>query len=127
MSPSLSSSLAAAFKAVKVRHCHAERLDGYDDVDLIHELKERDFHAILTLDLRQTIDDVERTALRDARLHWIGLTQPVARGERMITALLSSIIMAFPDILDTLGDAPFLHRIDAGSHAASLQVTREPL
>ncbi|MWV73340.1 hypothetical protein GRS83_01055 [Rathayibacter rathayi NCPPB 2980 = VKM Ac-1601] len=46
---------------------------GASDVDLLARLAQEDFDGIITRDRKQLVHDDERTALRRAGLHWVGV------------------------------------------------------
>ena len=64
--------LRVLYREHEFHHTFDEGLSGTDDVPLFETLHNQRYHAIITKDRAQLSDDVERRALYDARLHWIG-------------------------------------------------------
>jgi hypothetical protein len=84
------------------RTASQEKLAGEDDIPLFAELHRRDFGAIITRDRNQLRDPDERTALREANLHWIGHKEPKTQGLDIISTLGAGYLAAFPHVLKGL-------------------------
>lgn len=122
----LSIPLESVFRSHKFRSCEKEVLLGELDVALITELGVRGFDAIITLDAAQLRIVEERDALRDAGLHWIGLTNPAGAGLSVISALTANIIAGLPKVLDDWRTAPHAYRLSPHTLDAS-RAMAEPL
>lgn len=87
------------------RSADEEQLADVDDIPLFGELRRRRFDAIITRDKNQLKDPDERTALRKARLHWIGHAEPKVEGIEIITTLGAGYLAAFPHVVEALSSA----------------------
>ncbi|PWF82338.1 hypothetical protein DEJ38_06475 [Kocuria rosea] len=109
--------LAAAYPEVHIRTHLQEQLSSWEDVDLINELKHRDFDALVTHDGRQLHRSDERAALRDCHIDWIGLPD--------LTEWGTSIREAMSGVA-CLGVAYYLRSRRQGPHAYHTPLPTSP-
>lgn len=96
LSPDLAPVLRSVFRQHRFLIARETGLLGIDDVELFRELRYRDIDCLITLDKNQLSREVERDGLREAGLHWLGISDEVeGRGVRRIAAYLA---MAGPGI-----------------------------
>ncbi len=84
---------------------HVERLKwkGKQDPFLFRDAADRDFEAIIALDLDQLVDPGEWRALRDSRLHHISVRQGrTVQGKKGLARVMGSLIVAMPYVLEDL-------------------------
>lgn len=100
LSPTLALPLNALFRSHEFRTSLDECLVGALDIPLFAELQTRGFNAIITKDSNQVVrKDVERRALYDNKIHWVGVAEPAARGLHLIATWTASITAALPHVL----------------------------
>jgi hypothetical protein len=114
LSHEMTAPLGAIFKAHRFKACRGEGLVGYYDEPLFEELGARDFGAIITLDAKQLENAGEREGLRQAGLHWIGLTQPAGSGLAVLAGLAAMVIAGLPHVLDDWRTEPHIYRLSSG-------------
>ena len=86
-------------------------LCGVDDLDLIPEVAARGFDALITKDFNQLKDPVEREALRDAELHWIGHRMKSHAGLLGLTLETAALTAGLAYVLEDLRDVPHAYRL----------------
>jgi len=84
--------LSGIFPRDKFQSSTETGTSGWDDVPLIHELGERGFNAIITLDRHQLDNPDEREALRDAGLDWIGIPPELQEWGGDVLGMAGSLI-----------------------------------
>lgn len=77
-------------------------LRGTEDVDLLPQVSELGFDAIITDDRRQLGRLDEKTAIVNSGLHWITLRRTNIEGFHGIAAETASLTAAFPHIVEAL-------------------------
>ncbi len=108
-SPAILHPLRAVYFQHEFSSADEESLRGTLDVELIHEVARRGFHAILTQDRNQLSNRDERQAYIDTGLHWIGHTEPDARGLLLIATTSAAYLAAMPHIINEIGQATDAH------------------
>ncbi|MER8183504.1 hypothetical protein [Kitasatospora sp. NPDC094015] len=117
-SPAVLQPLRAVYFQHDFRSADEESLRGTLDVELIHEVARRGFHAILTQDRNQLSNRDERQAYIDTGIHWIGHAEPDAGGLLLIATTAAAYLAAMPHIID---------EIERASDAHSFHVRNVPL
>lgn len=99
-----------------------ENLLGAKDVELFEHLRLLEYDVIATLDRKQLDNDEERNALRESRLHWIGLADPRLSGLDQMAAESAALLLVLPRILTSLPAEPTVFHVDtiAMRHGASI-------
>ncbi|MCT7353608.1 hypothetical protein N4P33_15710 [Streptomyces sp. 15-116A] len=108
-SPAVLAPLRTVFFRHEFTSAHDEGLRGTLDPDLIREVKDRGFDAIMTQDRNQLSNRDERAAYIETGLHWIGHREPDAAGLQLIAATASAYLAAMPHILDALSQVTGAH------------------
>lgn len=103
LTPALKLPLEALFYRHTFRSYKDEDLGGVKDIPLFSTLGERDFHAIITQDANQVVyNELERRALFDNGIHWIGVPRLAPSGVHLIAAWMAVLTAALPHIIDTV-------------------------
>lgn len=105
--------LSAVIPQHKFTHATSAHLTGIDDIELFVQLRYRDFDAIITQDLMQLERPDERSALRNNKLHWIGLAQIEIGGTAGIARQSATLMAGMSEILENLGPRPTVFRLKA--------------
>jgi hypothetical protein len=106
LSPILALPLNALFRSHEFRTSLDEGLVGALDIPLFAELQPRGFGAIITKDSNQVVrKDLERRALYDNKIHWVGVAEPAAKGLHLIATWTANITAALPHVLAAAHDA----------------------
>lgn len=101
-------------RQLMVRTGRQESTLGMKDVPLIEHLSALSFAGIITSDFAQIdTNDDERTALRSAGLHWIGVPKPNASGIAQISQITAAVISAMPKILAEWPSQPTAFRVQS--------------
>lgn len=107
--------LTKLYRKHTFRHPDHETLRGVEDVELFEYLAERDFDAIITQDANQLVNIDERSGLRTAGLHWIGVPQLNEAGLHGLAAVAGMVISGLPFFLESNVDAPHIYRLKAAA------------
>lgn len=103
----IAGSLARAFRNPIFSSHKDEGLTGVLDLPLFEQLQSRDFDAIITRDIAQSITVSERDGLRAAGLHWVGIREPQsAVGLDFHSAILSSVAATIPTLIRGFASVP---------------------
>jgi hypothetical protein len=78
---------------------------GADDIALFGKVAAEGCQVFVTGDLKQLRRPLERTACRDAGLHWIGVHQVHARGYHVVAGPVSTLVHALPFAFEQLESA----------------------
>lgn len=128
VSPLVADPVAKVYRRFEFRTANGENLRGVPDVELFEDLRQRDYHVIITKDARQLREeDGERAALRQAGLHWVGLLEPDAHGVDNIAVLAGALLAAFPHIVPELGPTPCAFHIAVDRLAGGMVADSYPL
>lgn len=100
LSPDLSAPLLKIHHQHKFASAQQVGLRGVDDVQLFEDLASRGFGCIITIDREQLSVPDERTSLRRAGLHWVGLPTITASGTSLLSRQLSIVAPAIQDLVD---------------------------
>ncbi|MGW7195560.1 PIN-like domain-containing protein [Streptomyces chryseus] len=107
--PAILAPLRGVFYEHTFQSAHDEGLTGVLDTELIHEVSQRGFDAIMTQDRNQLSNRSERTALIDTGLHWIGHRQPEAEGLLYVVNSSAAYLAAMPHILTEVSSVTGAH------------------
>lgn len=107
--PAILPPLRTVFFDHEFHSAHEEDLSGVLDPDLIREVSDRGFDAIMTQDRNQLSNRAEREALIQSGLHWIGHSQPDADGLLYVVNSAASYLSAMPHILEEISAVTGAH------------------
>lgn len=119
--------LTKLFRKHVFRHPGQETLRGVEDVELFECLAERDFDAIITQDANQLSNPDERTGLRSAGLHWIGVPQLNEPGLHGLGAVAAMVISGLPYFLESDAQRPHIFRLKPAAHRTKRGPDIEPV
>lgn len=109
--PAIVSPLAQLHKRHNFRSWQQESLSGLEDEALFEVLASLGYDGIITQDVRQLVNDNERTALRENGLHWVGVPQLNEAGVYGTAAVVSMIVIGLPYVFDHLSESPHMYRL----------------
>ncbi|WP_353710743.1 hypothetical protein [Arthrobacter sp. K5] len=119
--------LTKLFRKHVFRHPGQETLTGVEDVELFESLSERDFDAIITQDANQLSNSDERSGLRSAGLHWIGVPQLNEPGLHGLGAVAGMVISGLPYFFESDAELPHIYRLKPAAHRAKRGPDIEPV
>ncbi|WP_223935633.1 hypothetical protein [Arthrobacter sp. StoSoilB5] len=119
--------LTKLYRRHTFRHPDQETLRGVEDMELFEYLAERDFDAIITQDANQLTNADERTGLRTAGLHWIGVPQLNEAGLHGIAAVAGMVISGLPFFLESEVEVPHIYRLKPAARKAKRGPEVEPV
>lgn len=103
----IAGSLRHAFRNPIFSSHKDEGLTGVLDLPLFEQLRERNFDAMITRDIAQSISAEERDGLRSAGLHWVGVREPRSvAGLEFHSTILSSVAATIPTLIRGFASAP---------------------
>lgn len=105
LSPKLTATLAALHPQHQYRCARDESLMATEDIPLFGKLVEREFSVLLTRDRNQLASPEEATALRQSRLHWLGLKESKEPGLLGLALDSAAITTALAHLLPELVEA----------------------
>jgi hypothetical protein len=97
--------LQAVFFEHEFKHAAELGFGGRTDTELITEVAELGFDAIITRDRNQLRNPAERQAYVDAGIHWIGHAEPAADGLLLIATISAAYLAAMPHVFEGLTNA----------------------
>jgi hypothetical protein len=98
-SPEILNPLRLVFPGYHFRSWADEKLQGTMDPAMIREVAARGFDGILTRDVRQLSNPIERSAYVIAQIHWIGHAVPDAAGQEAKALTTAAYLGAIPHIV----------------------------
>ncbi|QYG12881.1 hypothetical protein [Microbacterium sp. PAMC22086] len=124
----IAGSLARAFRSAIFSSHKDEKLTGVLDLPLFEQLQDREFDAIITRDIAQSITTTERDGLRAAGLHWVGVREPKsAAGLAFHGAILSSVAATIPTLLAGFASTPRAYFVECEHLKWQQPIRVEPL
>lgn len=101
----LGRSLHAVFKRHRFRSVLNE-MSGMKDIELFGQIAVRGGEVLITADTNQLLNPLERDAIRQNGLHWIGLTLPMVGGRNFVAIQTAAALEGFRYALDHWAPTP---------------------
>jgi predicted nuclease of predicted toxin-antitoxin system len=127
LSPRLISTIAVLHPDNTYACARDEGLNAMDDIPLFGELAKRKFNAIITRDSNQLTNTVEREALIESGLHWLGVSDTKAGALRGLALDSAAITIGLTLVLPELTGEQRAYRFKAVPHQAEQRVRQIPL
>lgn len=102
----LAEPLARVHRRHRFRHVRDIGAQGMDDVDLFDYLATCNFDGLITLDLRQYVDEDELDALKRSGLTWLGVPTLGARGTELLALQTAITVPGVGHVVERWNDGP---------------------
>lgn len=124
--PDIAIPLGNVYTRHKFKTARDWSLLGVEDVHLFKDLQQRECDAIITFDSMQLQRDEERTGLRDAGLHWIGIPQIRAGGTQLVAILTAITVAGLHNVIDKWAPEPHAYQLQGPGqlHLTAPEITK---